>query len=60
MGAVHGRGMEYGTQYRKHQELLVKLKEQRQVTQDLERQVELSDMKLNKARRLLLEEAALA
>ena len=60
MGAVHGRGMEYGAQYRNHQELVTKLKAQRQVTQDLERQVELSDMKLNRARRLLLEEAQLA
>lgn len=60
MGAVHGRGMEYGTAYRQHQELEAKLKEQRLATQELERQVELSNMKLSKARRLLLEEAQLA
>lgn len=57
MATTLAQHAEYRSAYHVHQGLLAELKKSRQATNELERQVEQSQMRLTRAQRLLLEEA---
>lgn len=57
MGAIHGRATEYGTAHRAHQVADAELKEARARLLTLEGTASKAKMRLEEAKRLLLEEA---
>lgn len=57
MGAIHGRGTEYGKAYREHQAVTEELRKARLQVMELEESHKKSELRLNSARRVLLEEA---
>lgn len=60
MAAIHGRSVEYGKAFRKHEELTKQLGEARQVLLALEEETRKAEQTLSRARRELLEEAQTA